>query len=424
MKLTTCLALACSGIVVWFATESCVAGIAMAHCASVLFSVLMIASPEIHISALSSLAVAQASAGLLAASVLCGSSEPSTAAKVFAWASMAGPAVGGIVLASTLVGLVAFAFQWPVDWIASELSRFFPRRTFRGSHAFITGGGTGLGRSIAQKLAAEGARVTVVSRSEQHLRETCSEIASRGGQCQWFVCDVTDPAALSRAVAEATAGFAGGAPDIVVTCAGLAHPSMMLDTPAGTYRSEMELNYFGTLNVIRECVPSLVHRGRGTLVIVSSALSMMGCPGYTQYAATKWAVRGLAECLRFELSPAGVATHLFMPSNMDTPSFVEENRTKPPETGMIESVTDTMPADLAAEYCIEGVRRGDYLITNTRDLHYVRMSANGPAPSPTPVLDFLLTPLWFVAIGIQRLVWDHRLAKMHRERPSAKPQTE
>jgi NAD(P)-dependent dehydrogenase (short-subunit alcohol dehydrogenase family) len=394
---------------------------AASHVGAAVIGLVIIAAPQFRLGPFGFFVASQAVASYLALRSLCLftrlPSPPHGVERALAWMSMVCPAVAGSVLASCAVAGVAYLAQFPVWRLSALLSRWFPRRSFRGLHVLIAGGGTGLGKAMGALFAAEGARVTLISRNEQHLQEACREI---GGVCQWVVCDVTDAEAVSRAVAEATARFGGDSPDVVVTSAGLARPGSFCDTPLSVFRSQMELNYFGTLHVLRACVPAMLRRRSGTVAIVGSALALMGSPDYCQYVPSKWAVRGLAESLRYELLPQGVSVHLICPSNMDTPGLAEESKTKTPQAALMEGRTDMVPPAVVASLCVEAIRRGDYLITNTEDIEYVRMSSNSTAPSPRPICDFLMAPIWIIGIGIQRMLWERRLSKLHQESSKGK----
>lgn len=91
---------------------------------------------------------------------------------------------------------------------------------------------------------------------------------------------------------------------------------------------------------------------------MSSALGLFGCVGYSMYSPTKFAVRGLAESLRYELEPKGVSISCFYPSNMQTESFFEELKTKPIEAKRIDESANTITASEGANKLIVGIGRG------------------------------------------------------------------
>lgn len=322
-----------------------------------------------------------------------------------------------IVLAWTVVAAICFVVNSAMLKVSFLLTKAFGQaKSYRGKRVFITGGGTGLGKEIAKKLAAEGAHVTIVSRNEHNLRAACDEATSaasaagRGGECQWAVCDVTDAEGVRAALEKA------GDIDLVVTSAGLSHPGRMPDVTVDAFRREMELNYFGTLNVVHEYVRGKVaRRERGEVLVVSSALGLIGSPGYCPYAATKYALRGLVESMCMELPPRGIDVHVYYPSNMRTPGYEEENKTKPGEAKLIDESTQTMPPEEAADVCLERLRRGYFAICGTFDIEFLRMGNGSTVKSDSPLTDFLMFPIWWIGLGVQRIIWRLQVASHYKK---------
>lgn len=143
-------------------------------------------------------------------------------------------------------------------------------------------------------------------------------------------------------------------PDIVVCCAGLATPAYFADADLGVHRKAMDLNYFGVLNTIKAVLPSMTSNKSGHLILVSSAVCFAPMVGYSTYAPSKFALRGLGECLRNELQRYNIQVTMFYPSNMDTPAFAQENLTKPVETTEIEGTSTTFTAEQAAQHLFAG----------------------------------------------------------------------
>ena len=121
-------------------------------------------------------------------------------------------------------------------------------------------------------------------------------------------------------------------PDVVVCCAGNAAPGLFLEQDVATFRSSMELIYMGTVQTIKAVIKPMVARRDGQIIIVGSAMSVVGFMGYSTYAPAKHALRGLADTLRNELVGFNVAVQIAYPPDTDTPGFEHENRTKPIET--------------------------------------------------------------------------------------------
>ncbi|EGD83316.1 hypothetical protein PTSG_03924 [Salpingoeca rosetta] len=296
-----------------------------------------------------------------------------------------------------------------VNWLWNKITA--PGIDAKDKHVFITGGTTGLGLGIAIKFAKRGARVTIVSRSQKNVDTGLKAIrdAVPSAKAQGFPCDVTNEKQMNEAVQQADEQF--GPVKYLICSAGLAKPGYFLETPTSVYRQQMDLNYFGCLHAAKAAVPSMKKSGGGTVVFVSSAVVFAGMVGYSQYAPSKYALRGLTDCLRNELLPYNIRVVGYYPSNMDTPGFEEETRTKPVETQEIEGQASLITADVAAEHLMTGLANGSYSITNELMTELARIGTVGVAPRENSMLELLVIPL-LVPIGkIFGLIMDHTARK-------------
>eukprot|EP00043_Microstomoeca_roanoka_P001398 m.32481 g.32481 ORF g.32481 m.32481 type:complete len:332 (-) comp10791_c0_seq1:146-1141(-) len=269
----------------------------------------------------------------------------------------------------------------------------------KDQHVFITGGSTGLGLGIAIKFAQLGAKVTVVSRSATNVQNGVEAIRSAvpDAKAQGFTCDVTQEDSVTEAVAKAEAEF--GPIAYLICSAGLAKPGYFFETPTSVYRQQMDLNYFGCLHAAKAVAPGMKANGGGTIVFVSSAVVFAGMVGYSQYAPSKYALRGLTDCLRNELVPYNIRVVGYYPSNMDTPGFKEECRTKPVETQEIEGQAALISPEVAAQHLMTGLKNGNYSITNEMMVELARIGTVGVAPRENSMLELLLIPL-VVPVGL------------------------
>eukprot|EP00048_Salpingoeca_helianthica_P017522 m.237678 g.237678 ORF g.237678 m.237678 type:complete len:319 (+) comp21272_c0_seq1:50-1006(+) len=273
--------------------------------------------------------------------------------------------------------------------------RLRPKIDFTGKHVFITGGSTGLGLALATKFYLLGAKVTIVSRSEKNLAAAREAIAARGEGMKVVsvACDVMDADAVNKAVTFA-AEVQGRAVDVLICSAGLAEPGRFLEIDLAQHRRQMDLNYFGTLHAIRAVLPAMCAATVQThVVLVSSAVALCSMSGYSAYAPTKFALRGLADALRNELAANRVAVTIFYPSNINTPGFEAENKTKPAETTAIEGTGSLLTPEDCAQHLIDGMHLGRYAITNELLTEAARMGVNGSTPRPHVLLEALLAPL-------------------------------
>lgn len=227
-----------------------------------------------------------------------------------------------------------------------------------GSHVLITGGSSGIGLATAVLAARGGARVSLVARDERRLADAAARV---GPGTVTAAADVTDPAAVTAAIAAATGEH--GPVDVLVTSAGTSHPGYFTELDDGVFRAQMDVDYFGTLHAVRAVVPTMTARGRGHLVLVSSTAGLVGVFGYTAYAPAKYAVRGLAETLRPELAPVGITVSCVYPPDTLTPGFEAENALKPPETAAISEAIKPRDAEHVARAVVKGIEKDRLVIT-------------------------------------------------------------
>jgi len=232
-------------------------------------------------------------------------------------------------------------------------------------HAIVTGGSSGIGLATARLLALEGMDVTLIARGETRLAAGVAALIALGhrpGQnFRSISADLADPDQAEQSIVTAIAEL--GPPELLINSAGIARPGHFADLARDAFEEAVRVNYFGTLDVIRAAAPIMRARRRGRIVLVSSGAGLVGIFGYTAYAPSKFALRGLAEALRAELAPDGVGVSIVYPPDTDTPQLVDENRTKPPETRAITAQGGLWQADEIARAILRGVRAGRFSIT-------------------------------------------------------------
>jgi 3-dehydrosphinganine reductase len=128
------------------------------------------------------------------------------------------------------------------------------------------------------------------------------------------------------------------------------------------HRQTMEIDYFGTLHLVRALLPGMREAGQGRIVLISSGAGLVGIFGYSAYSPAKFAVRGLGEVLRAELKPHGIGVSVVYPPDTDTPQLHEENKVKPAETFAISGNARAWSADDVATCILRGARRGRFTI--------------------------------------------------------------
>jgi NAD(P)-dependent dehydrogenase (short-subunit alcohol dehydrogenase family) len=185
-----------------------------------------------------------------------------------------------------------------------------------GQHFVVTGAGTGIGRAIAQRLASEGAALTLMARRAEPLAETARSITAAGGsEPGCLSVDIRDRQAVDTAFARAA--MERGPLDGLVANAGIGGPN----APGSDDRFDelVATNLGGTYNCVRAAEKHLAP-GPATrnLVLISSVLGRIGVAGYTGYCASKTGVIGLARALAMELAPKHVQVNAVCPGWVDT----------------------------------------------------------------------------------------------------------
>lgn len=176
-----------------------------------------------------------------------------------------------------------------------------------GQHALVTGGGRGIGRAIAAALAGAGARVTVLGRDPEPLRDAVAE-----GHAEGFVtADVTDGGRIADAVAEAAA--ARGPVSILVANAGAAASAPFLKSTPETFASMWGVNLMGVVHATRAALPGMIERRDGRIVALASTAGLKGYPYVSAYCAAKHAVVGLVRALALETAASGVTVNAVCP---------------------------------------------------------------------------------------------------------------
>ncbi len=192
----------------------------------------------------------------------------------------------------------------------------------KGRHALITGGASGIGRLMAAKLGALGARITIWDIHRVNLDATVAELSTACAEpVRGFVCDVAKRQDVYRAALETASG--NGPVDILINNAGVVSGKPLLDIPDEKIEATFAINVLALFWTAKAFLPSMIERNRGHLVTIASASGLIGVPKLSDYAASKWAAIGFDESMRAELRSAapGVKTTVACPYYIDTGMF-------------------------------------------------------------------------------------------------------
>jgi 3-hydroxybutyrate dehydrogenase len=184
--------------------------------------------------------------------------------------------------------------------------------TLTGKHAFVTGGGRGIGRAVAAALTRAGATVTVIGRSEAPLRATveAGEAAGSG------IADVTDVVEIKREIVAAEA--ARGPIAILVNNAGSVESGAFVKTDPAVFRTMWNVHLMGAVYASQAVLPGMIERRFGRVINVASTAGLKGYPYVAAYCAAKHALVGLTRALAAETAARGVTVNAVCPGYTDT----------------------------------------------------------------------------------------------------------
>lgn len=177
-------------------------------------------------------------------------------------------------------------------------------RDLKGKPILITGASSGIGRATALACAKAGMPVALAARRADRLREAVGEIERAGGTAIAVECDVADETQCAAAVEACVARFGGI--HAVFANAGYGEDRPVHESSDADVRRMFEVNFFGTLSIVRAALVPMQRAGRGHLLICSSCLARMPVPRHGVYCATKAAQHHVARAMRIELAPSGI----------------------------------------------------------------------------------------------------------------------
>ncbi|MTH79162.1 SDR family NAD(P)-dependent oxidoreductase [Paracoccus aestuariivivens] len=183
--------------------------------------------------------------------------------------------------------------------------------------AFITGGGSGIGRASALLLSQRGARVAISDLNLDAAKEVAHEITAMGGEAVAVALNVTHVDALPDAVSWAEARL--GPTDILVNSAGVILVEPLLEFSPETFNTVMEVNVTGTFRVSQHFARGMSDRGYGRIINIASVSGMRAGIGRAAYGTSKAAILGLTRQFALELAGRGITTNAVAPGVIETP---------------------------------------------------------------------------------------------------------
>lgn len=217
---------------------------------------------------------------------------------------------------------------------------------------FITGAGRGLGIDLAQKALAAGHSVVATGRNQDKVWEAVGAHEN----LLTVALDITNPEAAAAAVKTTLDRF--GRIDVLVNNAGNFYAGYFENISDAQFRAQMETNFFGPLNVTRAVLPVMRKQRSGQVITITSAAGLMGQEFVVAYAASKFALEGWMESLRYDVEPYGISTMAVEPGFFRTDLLVEGASTLWPELKVVD-YADRTAQTITAWKGMHGKQGGD-----------------------------------------------------------------
>ncbi|XP_071172653.1 3-ketodihydrosphingosine reductase-like isoform X1 [Mytilus edulis] len=253
-----------------------------------------------------------------------------------------------------LIGIFKFVISWLVSPQVLKLE---------GKHVLITGGSSGIGKAMAKEAIRRGAVVSIMARNSTKLEAAKVDLEKVAGNNFKPVCIVSvdvagDYEEVQKAVQKAE--DKQGPVNMLINCAGIGVAKTFEDLKIDEFKKLMNLNYFGSVQTTKAVISKMKEQGGGRIVFISSQAGQLGLFGYTGYAASKFALRGLAESLQMEVRPYNIYVTVAHPPDTETPGFEEEERNKPEETKLISGTSGLFKPEAVAKQILQDSVNGRF----------------------------------------------------------------
>jgi 3-oxoacyl-[acyl-carrier protein] reductase len=207
-------------------------------------------------------------------------------------------------------------------------------RPLAGRVALVTGASRGIGKAIAVRLAARGAKVACVATRAERCAETVAECEAAGGSAVAYGVDVADTAGVAELVGAVHKELGGL--DVLVNNAGITRDQLLLRMSEEDFDAVVATNLKGTWNFLRAAARPLMKSG-GRVINIASVVGLIGNPGQSNYAASKAGILGLTRSVAKELASRGVCVNAVLPG------FVATDMTAAVDGKSAAAMTDSIP---------------------------------------------------------------------------------
>lgn len=243
--------------------------------------------------------------------------------------------------------------------------KLIKKQPFKDKIAIVCGGSTGIGKATAREFVILGGSVCIIARRSDVLLEAAEDIKKELKYDSQFVdhisCDCTDIEKLRPLLLSFIEKHEP--PNYLINVVGYALPDYIENYTIEDFKQNMDTNYYGQLAPTLILLPYFMKERCGHIVFVSSVSGFLGVMGYAAYTPTKFAIVGLAEQLKTELSPYNINISVLYPPDTETPAFERENIKKPKECMIISERGGLLQPEQVAEPFIEGILKKKFYIT-------------------------------------------------------------
>jgi NAD(P)-dependent dehydrogenase (short-subunit alcohol dehydrogenase family) len=215
-------------------------------------------------------------------------------------------------------------------------------REFKGKTAFVTGGASGIGLSMARAFAEAGMNVMLADVERSALDQALKDLNRYGNQVQGVACDVADPNGVERAAQATFSAF--GKVHVLCNNAGVAAGGGIDQISVDNWRWVVDVNLMGVVYGVRSFLPHILDHGEGGHIVNTASMAgMVNNMGFSPYAATKYAVVAMSEGLRMRLQPLGIGVSVLCPDFVRT-RIGESGRNRPERYGPPQPLDPASPA--------------------------------------------------------------------------------
>jgi 3-dehydrosphinganine reductase len=228
----------------------------------------------------------------------------------------------------------------------------------------VTGGSSGIGLDIAKAYSREGANIILLARNQARLNKAVNEckalVKFDTQQILSFSVDVTNKVQLTTVVTAIKQQV--GDPDLLVLSAGIVASVRFIEQNDDDFDAIVQTNVMGSRAVAKAFLPEMIERKSGQICFISSLGGIISTYGYSAYSASKFAIVGMAGCMRQELAEYNIGVSVVCPPEVDTPMVTKESAHILPQTRFIKDLGGTLQPGAVTKATLKGVAKNKFII--------------------------------------------------------------